>query len=93
MTPTLTHIADVLVEVGQPIAIGETPQGLRRVVPIAGGTIRGEGSTGRFSLAALTFKSSARTVSPGSRLVMSSSWMMGRWSMWTIAACASALRR
>ena len=41
MTPTLTHIADVLVEVGEPIAIGETPQGLRRVVPIAGGTIRG----------------------------------------------------
>ena len=42
MTPTLTHIADVLVEVGEPIAIGETAQGLRRVVPIAGGTIRGD---------------------------------------------------
>jgi Protein of unknown function (DUF3237) len=42
MTPTLTHVADVLVEVGEPIAIGETPQGLRRVVPITGGTIRGE---------------------------------------------------
>ena len=42
MTPTLTHVADLLVEVGQPIAIGETPQGLRRVVPITGGTIRGE---------------------------------------------------
>jgi len=42
MTPTLTHIADFLVEVGEPIAIGETPQGLRRVVPITGGTIQGE---------------------------------------------------
>ena len=42
MTPTLTHVADLLVEVGEPIAIGETPQGLRRVVPITGGTIRGE---------------------------------------------------
>ena len=41
MTPTLTHIADFLVEVGQPIAIGETTQGLRRVVPITGGTIGG----------------------------------------------------
>jgi Protein of unknown function (DUF3237) len=41
MTPTLTHIADFLVEVGQPIAIGETGQGLRRVVPITGGTIEG----------------------------------------------------
>ena len=41
MTPTLTHIADFLVEVGQPITIGETGQGLRRVVPITGGTVQG----------------------------------------------------
>ena len=39
--PTLTHIADFRVEVGAPIAIGETGQGLRRVVPILGGTIQG----------------------------------------------------
>ena len=41
MIPTLTHIADFLVEVGQPITIGETGQGLRRVVPITGGTVQG----------------------------------------------------
>jgi Protein of unknown function (DUF3237) len=41
MTPTLTHIADFLVEVGAPIVVGETAQGLRRVVPITGGVIRG----------------------------------------------------
>src|SRR5580658_5232588 len=41
VTPTLTHIADFLVEVGAPIAIGETAQGLRRVVPITGGIIQG----------------------------------------------------
>lgn len=41
MTPTLAHIADFLVEVGAPIAIGETGQGLRRVVPITGGIIQG----------------------------------------------------
>lgn len=41
MTPALAHIADFLVEVGQPIAIGETARGLRRVVPITGGTIQG----------------------------------------------------
>ncbi|HEY1779683.1 MAG TPA: DUF3237 domain-containing protein [Roseiarcus sp.] len=46
MTPTLTHVADVLVEVGEPIAIGETPQGLRRVVPITGGTLRGKRLSG-----------------------------------------------
>ena len=41
MIPTLTHVADLLVEVGQPIAIGETAQGLRRIVPITGGAIWG----------------------------------------------------
>ncbi len=39
--PTLTHIADFRVEVGAPIIIGETAQGLRRVVPITGGIIQG----------------------------------------------------
>jgi hypothetical protein len=41
MPPTLTHIADVTIQVGQPIAVGETGEGLRRVVPILGGTITG----------------------------------------------------
>ncbi len=41
MPPTLTHIADVAILVGQPITVGETNDGLRRVVPIQGGTIRG----------------------------------------------------
>jgi hypothetical protein len=42
MTPNLTHVADFLVDVGAPIAVGETGQGLRRVVPIIGGLIRGD---------------------------------------------------
>ena len=41
MTPTLTHIADVTIQVGQPITVGETHEGLRRVVPILGGRIAG----------------------------------------------------
>jgi hypothetical protein len=41
LTPTLTHVADFLVEVGAPITVGETAQGLRRVVPITGGVIQG----------------------------------------------------
>jgi hypothetical protein len=39
LTPTLTHIADFLVEVGAPIIVGESAQGLRRVAPITGGVI------------------------------------------------------
>jgi hypothetical protein len=41
MTPTLTYIADFSVEVGAPIAVGDTGRGLRRVVPILGGTVGG----------------------------------------------------
>ena len=41
MPPTLTHAADVTIQVGQPITVGETHEGLRRVVPILGGRISG----------------------------------------------------
>jgi len=41
MTPTLTHIADFSVQVGAPIAIGDTGHGLRRIVPILGGVVSG----------------------------------------------------
>ena len=41
MTPTLTHTADITIRVGSPITVGETQQGIRRVIPIIGGTIKG----------------------------------------------------
>lgn len=40
--PSLKKVAHVDVLVAAPIRIGETPHGLRRVVPILGGTICGE---------------------------------------------------
>lgn len=40
-SPQLSHIADFHVEVGAPITIGETSDGLRRVIPITGGRIAG----------------------------------------------------
>jgi hypothetical protein len=39
--PTLVHVADFSIDVAEPIAVGVTPEGLRRIVPILGGTIRG----------------------------------------------------
>ena len=39
--PSLTHVAMLRVEVGAPIVIGRTPDGLRRVVPITGGRMQG----------------------------------------------------
>jgi hypothetical protein len=41
MIPCLNHIADFRIDVGVPITIGETGEGLRRVVPITGGRISG----------------------------------------------------
>ncbi|RZI89434.1 MAG: DUF3237 domain-containing protein [Variovorax sp.] len=45
--PTLAHFADLHVEVGTPQLLSHTPRGMRRVVPITGGTARGDGWTAR----------------------------------------------
>ncbi|RYF23455.1 MAG: DUF3237 domain-containing protein [Oxalobacteraceae bacterium] len=42
ITPNLNFVADISVFVGEAITVGETPAGLRRLVPILGGTIRGD---------------------------------------------------
>jgi len=46
MPPTLLHTADITIQVGQPITVGETAAGLRRVVPILGGRVAGPRLTG-----------------------------------------------
>jgi hypothetical protein len=45
--PTLAWFADVSVDVGEPLVLGDGPAGLRRVVPILGGQARGEGWSAR----------------------------------------------
>jgi hypothetical protein len=37
----LVHIADLLVTVGEPIEVGQTAAGFRRLIPITGGVARG----------------------------------------------------
>ena len=41
--PTLEHFADLRIEVGVPQVLGNSPRGLRRVVPITGGEAIGHG--------------------------------------------------
>jgi hypothetical protein len=41
--PALDHFADLSVEVGTPQHVGAVPRGIRRLVPILGGTARGHG--------------------------------------------------
>jgi hypothetical protein len=45
--PGLAFVADIRVDVGSPITIGETGAGLRRVVPILGGSVEGPRLSGR----------------------------------------------
>jgi hypothetical protein len=45
--PVLVSVAEIRVDVGDPIAIGETGAGLRRVIPILGGTVEGPRLSGR----------------------------------------------
>ncbi len=40
--PTLTHFCDIAVSIDKPIEVGMTAFGLRRVIPITGGTVQGE---------------------------------------------------
>lgn len=45
--PALVYFADLAVDVGTPQILGHGPRGIRRVVPILGGSARGEGWTAR----------------------------------------------
>ncbi|MDE2416449.1 MAG: DUF3237 domain-containing protein [Burkholderiales bacterium] len=45
--PQLTFFADLSVQVDVPIDVGQTVHGIRRVIPIVGGTVQGQGWTAR----------------------------------------------
>ncbi|HBL64990.1 MAG TPA: DUF3237 domain-containing protein [Achromobacter sp.] len=45
--PRLEHVTTVIVQVGAPQEVGDTPQGRRRVIPITGGTAQGPRLTGK----------------------------------------------
>ena len=40
-TPGLSLVADLSAKVGQPVDVGSTPHGVRRIVPILGGEVSG----------------------------------------------------
>ena len=46
-TPELKFFADLSVEVDKPIEVGQTIHGTRRLIPILGGTVNGNGWTAR----------------------------------------------
>jgi len=46
-TPQLNFFADFSVQVAAPIEVGQTVHGVRRLIPILGGTVQGQGWTAR----------------------------------------------
>lgn len=44
--PSLEFFARIDVRVGEPVEVGETSEGVRRVIPIVGGTVSGPGISG-----------------------------------------------
>jgi hypothetical protein len=45
--PPLEHVCDLAVTIAAPIEVGLTPAGLRRMIPITGGTVTGPRLTGK----------------------------------------------
>ena len=39
--PELQHVCDVAVTIDAPVEVGQTAMGLRRMIPITGGTVTG----------------------------------------------------
>ncbi len=58
MIPALhtKYVFSLAIKVGQPIVAGETGHGLRRVIPILGGEVRGEGFEGTIFPAGADFQ-------------------------------------
>jgi Protein of unknown function (DUF3237) len=54
--PQLEHLCDLAVTIGPPIDVGHTPMGLRRVIPITGGEVRGATLNGRILNAGADFQ-------------------------------------
>ena len=45
--PKLEHVCDLAVAIAAPIEVGHTPAGLRRMIPITGGTVTGPRLNGK----------------------------------------------
>ena len=45
--PVLEHLCDLAVTIDAPVEVGHTPAGLRRMIPITGGTVSGPEMNGR----------------------------------------------
>jgi hypothetical protein len=55
-TPSLSFLTTIEVAVGEPIEVGETPEGHRRIIPIVGGAVEGPALNGKVLPAGADFQ-------------------------------------
>jgi hypothetical protein len=54
--PTLEHLCDLAVTIAAPVEVGQTPAGLRRMIPITGGTVTGPRMNGKVLAGGVDFQ-------------------------------------
>ena len=87
--PVLEHVADLSVEVSPAIEIGHTAQGLRRIIPIVGGTVDGPLMRGRVLAGGADFQA----VRPEGVAVLDARYALELHDGTRVFVCNRALRR
>ena len=54
--PSLEHLCDLAVTISAPVEVGQTPAGLRRMIPITGGTVTGPRVNGKVLVGGADFQ-------------------------------------
>ena len=54
--PRLEHLCDLAVIISAPVEVGQTPAGLRRMIPITGGTVTGPRVNGKVLVGGADFQ-------------------------------------
>lgn len=70
--PVLKHFARSTIELGEPMDVGLTPDGFRRIVPILGGSFSGPDVRGRI----LAFGGDFQTIKPGGQIDLDARYVL-----------------
>lgn len=70
--PVLKHFARSIIELGEPMDVGLTPDGFRRIVPILGGSFSGPNIRGRI----LAFGGDFQIIKPGGQIDLDARYVL-----------------
>jgi hypothetical protein len=70
--PVLKHFVRSTIELGEPMDVGQTPDGFRRIVPILGGSFSGPDISGTI----LPFGGDFQTIKPGGQIDLDARYLL-----------------